>query len=138
MCTLLCERDFEVSQSVARALRHRGIADIQIADSAAMASRLLDKHEVSVAVVDFSGEHDAARLVRSLSARGAEVILYSHRQPEPDAFADLHYIFVDKSVDIETLARVAAVQRRLAHRHQRPGQAAFAPPLAALGPIFSI
>ena len=125
MCTLLCEKDFKVSQTVARALRHRGIADIQIADSAAMASRLLDVHDVSVAVVDFDGEQEAARLVRSLSARGAEVILYSHQPPEPDAFADLHYIYVDKSVDIEALARLAAVQRRLAR--PRATLAAFAP-----------
>jgi len=126
MCTLLCEKDFQVSQSVERALRHRGIADIKVADSAAMASRLLDLHEVALAVVDFSGEQDAARLVRSLSARGAEVILYSHQPPEPDAFADLHYIFVDKSVDIEALAGLAAAQRRLA-RPRRPAQASFAP-----------
>jgi DNA-binding NtrC family response regulator len=130
MCTLLCERDTEVSQSVAKALRHRGIADIQIADSAATASRLLASHQVSVAVVDFAGEQEAARLVRYLSARGAEVILYSHRQPEPDAFADLHYIFVDKSVDIETLAHLAAAQRRLVHLRARAEQASFAPPPA--------
>ncbi|MCW2275880.1 hypothetical protein GJ654_15925 [Rhodoblastus acidophilus] len=129
MCTLLCERDSEVSRSVARALRHRGIADIQIVSNAAMASRLLDVHEVAVAVVDFAGEQETARLVRSLSARGAEVILYSHQPPEPDAFADLHYIFVDKSLDIEALARVAAAQRRLAQRHTALVALAPPPPL---------
>jgi len=132
MCTLLCERDTKISQSVARALRHRGVSDIQIAESAAVASRLLDTHQVSVAVVDFAGEKEAARLVRSLSARGAEVILYSHHQPEPDAFPDLHYIFVDKAVDIETLAHLAAAQRRLAQ--PRASSSSYAPPLAAILP----
>jgi len=114
MCMLLCESDLEVSKSVVRALRSRGVADIQIADNAEMASRLLDLHEVAVAVVDFAavGQH----LVRSLSERGAEVILYSHQQPDPAEFADLHYIFVDKSVDTDALAHVAASQRRLAYR----------------------
>jgi DNA-binding response OmpR family regulator len=116
MCLLLCERDFETSQFVARALRSRGVADIQIAHNAETASRLLDTHEVAVAVVDFAavGGEDAAELVRSLSARGAEVILYSHRQPEPAEFADMHYIYVDKSVDVDALAVLAASQRRLA------------------------
>lgn len=116
MCMLLCERDVQVSQSVVKALRNCGVADIQIADCAETASRLLDLHEVMVAVVDFAavGVEYAGELVRSLSARGAEVILYSHRQPEPAEFADLHYIFVDKSVDIDALAHVAASQRRLA------------------------
>jgi hypothetical protein len=118
---LLCERDANVSRSVVRALRNRGVADIQIADCVETASRLLDLHQVVVAVVDFAavGEENAGDLVRSLSARGAEVILYSHRQPEPGEFADLHYIFVDKSVDIDALAHVAAAQRRLAQVQQR-------------------
>jgi DNA-binding NtrC family response regulator len=120
MCTLLCERDLAVSLSVAKALRSRGVADIHIADSAATASRLLDTHDVSVAVVDFAAVGDeAARLVRFLSMRGAEVIFYSHRRPEPDAFADMHYIFVDKSIDIDALAHVAAAQRRLAQKRPR-------------------
>ncbi|PPQ30690.1 hypothetical protein CCR94_11510 [Rhodoblastus sphagnicola] len=90
------------------------MADIQIADSAETASRLLDLHQISVAVVDFAavGQH----LVRSLSERGAEVILYSHKQPDPAELADLHYIFVDKSVDADALAHLALSQRRLAYR----------------------
>jgi DNA-binding response OmpR family regulator len=126
---LLCEKDVKISQSVARALRHRGVADIQIVDSAEKASLLLDLHEVAVAVVDFAavGDADAAGLVRSLSARGAEVILYSHRQPEPTEFADLHYIFVDKSVDVDALAHLAAAQRRLAQMPRRVWASAPAP-----------
>lgn len=118
MCMLLCERDEEISRSVVKALRNHGVPDIHIANNAETASHLIDLHEVAVAVVDFAaeGELHAAELVRSLSERGAEVILYSHRQPEPAEFADLHYIFVDKSVDVDALAHVAASQRRLAYR----------------------
>jgi DNA-binding response OmpR family regulator len=113
---LVCEGNVKISHSVEKALRYRGIDDIQVADSAASASLLLDRHDVSVAVVDFAamGVEDATELVRLLSARGAGVILYSDRQPEPGEFADLHYVFVDKCVDIDALAHVAAAQRRLA------------------------
>ncbi len=120
MCMLLCERNLEVSRSVALALRNRGIADVQIADDAASATRMLDRYEFVVAVVDPSAqEHDGAELVRSLSARGAEVIIYSHQQPEPAEFADLHYIFVDKQVTADDLAHVAAAQRRVALKQPR-------------------
>jgi DNA-binding response OmpR family regulator len=118
MCTLLCEKDLEFSQSVARALRNRGVADIQIADNAATASRLLDLHQVTVAVVNL-GEESASDLVRCLSARGAEVILYSHRQPEPSEFADLRHVFVDKSVDVDAIAHLAVAQRRLSQVPRR-------------------
>jgi DNA-binding response OmpR family regulator len=103
---LVCEGNVKISHSVEKALRYRGIDDIQVADSAASASLLLDRHDVSVAVVDFAamGVEDATELVRLLSARGAGVILYSDRQP----------VFVDKCVDIDALAHVAAAQRRLA------------------------